>query len=124
MIRRPPRSTLFPYTTLFRSVRATGIMVTSAFEGDAPAFGTVVDERTYAPIHQHFVVARLDMEVDGPENTVVVTESEALPVSEDNPHGLAVVTRSRPVESEADARLDVDFATQRGFKVVNRTRSN
>src|SRR3712207_8149322 len=23
MIRRPPRSTLFPYTTLFRSVRAT-----------------------------------------------------------------------------------------------------
>src|SRR2546422_7745108 len=24
MIRRPPRSTLFPYTTLFRSPRATG----------------------------------------------------------------------------------------------------
>src|SRR5256885_8079248 len=24
MIRRPPRSTLFPYTTLFRSVRAAG----------------------------------------------------------------------------------------------------
>src|SRR2546426_4067568 len=24
MIRRPPRSTLFPYTTLFRSKRATG----------------------------------------------------------------------------------------------------
>src|SRR2546430_12756520 len=25
MIRRPPRSTLFPYTTLFRSVTVTGI---------------------------------------------------------------------------------------------------
>src|SRR3712207_7046849 len=25
MIRRPPRSTLFPYTTLFRSVRASGL---------------------------------------------------------------------------------------------------
>src|SRR5258707_8638972 len=25
MIRRPPRSTLFPYTTLFRSVRALGV---------------------------------------------------------------------------------------------------
>src|SRR2546430_14647241 len=25
MIRRPPRSTLFPYTTLFRSVRAAGV---------------------------------------------------------------------------------------------------
>src|SRR2546425_7784684 len=25
MIRRPPRSTLFPYTTLFRSVKASGV---------------------------------------------------------------------------------------------------
>src|SRR2546422_2873057 len=25
MIRRPPRSTLFPYTTLFRSARPTGV---------------------------------------------------------------------------------------------------
>jgi primary-amine oxidase len=99
-------------------------MVTSAYEDTPPAYGTVVDERTYAPIHQHFVVARLDMEVDGPENTVVVTESEALPVSDDNPYGLAVVTRSRPVETESEGRLDVDFATQRSFKVVNRTRPN
>src|SRR3712207_8100278 len=27
MIRRPPRSTLFPYTTLFRSLIAAGVMV-------------------------------------------------------------------------------------------------
>src|SRR5256885_11945152 len=27
MIRRPPRSTLFPYTTLFRSVRDAGLIV-------------------------------------------------------------------------------------------------
>ena len=29
MIRRPPRSTLFPYTTLFRSIKAEGL-----FDGD------------------------------------------------------------------------------------------
>src|SRR3712207_8740649 len=27
MIRRPPRSTLFPYTTLFRSYRSLGVLV-------------------------------------------------------------------------------------------------
>src|SRR5260221_9983035 len=27
MIRRPPRSTLFPYTTLFRSIRTSGLYV-------------------------------------------------------------------------------------------------
>src|SRR3712207_7491710 len=30
MIRRPPRSTLFPYTTLFRSHRYTGVLVQDA----------------------------------------------------------------------------------------------
>src|SRR3712207_7625407 len=33
MIRRPPRSTLFPYTTLFRSVRAGARQVECAING-------------------------------------------------------------------------------------------
>src|SRR3712207_7316114 len=32
MIRRPPRSTLFPYTTLFRST-PVGLLIASAFAG-------------------------------------------------------------------------------------------
>src|SRR2546426_7375982 len=31
MIRRPPRSTLFPYTTLFRSVAGCGVVVRAVF---------------------------------------------------------------------------------------------
>src|SRR2546427_10617934 len=38
MIRRPPRSTLFPYTTLFRSVLRTGVLEAGAQE---PARGRV-----------------------------------------------------------------------------------
>src|SRR6266496_6543402 len=34
MIRRPPRSTLFPYTTLFRSARNTGLPVIAASPGN------------------------------------------------------------------------------------------
>ena len=62
-------------------VRATGIMVTTGLGGDtASPYGTTVDEHTYAPHHQHFIVARLDLDVDGDANTVVETHSEAMPI--------------------------------------------
>src|SRR2546425_5221616 len=41
MIRRPPRSTLFPYTTLFRSVMADG----SPYVGDLTTAARAVAER-------------------------------------------------------------------------------
>src|SRR2546427_6355017 len=46
MIRRPPRSTLFPYTTLFRSVSADGFVAVSVTIQDKPRFpwrGLMID---------------------------------------------------------------------------------
>src|SRR3712207_9476866 len=51
MIRRPPRSTLFPYTTLFRSHLGGGprgaALLRLAFE--APALGAVADPAAWEP---------------------------------------------------------------------------
>ncbi len=107
-------------------VRATGIMVTTPYaEGaEPPATGTVVDRRTYAPFHQHFLVARLDLDVDGEDNTVLEVDSEALPVSDQNPYGLDLVTRSTPVRSEAESGRDYDWARQRSWKVASASRTN
>jgi primary-amine oxidase len=101
-------------------VRATGLMVTSYFpEGQQPVSGTLVDRRTYAPFHQHFIVARLDLDVDGPDNTVYACDSEALPVSPDNPYGLSVVVRETPLQTEAEGRQDYDWHRQRTWKVAS-----
>ncbi|KAA0112802.1 primary-amine oxidase [Mycolicibacterium sp. P9-22] len=101
-------------------VRATGIMVTTPLAAGQPnPNGTLVDERTYAPFHQHFLVARLDLDVDGTDNTVVMSESFAEPTGPDNPYGLSLVTRNVALRTEEEGKQDVDFSTQRGWKVVN-----
>ncbi len=102
-------------------VRATGIMVTTPIpEGAAtPATGTLVDQRTYAPFHQHFLVARLDMDVDGQTNTVLEVDSKATPVGPDNPYGLAVTTTATPIRRESEGARDFNWQTQRAWKVVN-----
>jgi primary-amine oxidase len=101
-------------------VRATGIMVTTSFpEGEQPPYGALVDERTYAPYHQHFLVARLDLDVDGESNTVYMSESEALPVGPENPYGLALVQRNTPLRTEEEGKQDYNWQTQRSWKVVN-----
>ena len=101
-------------------VRATGIMVTSSFpEGRQPPYGTLVDQRTYAPFHQHFIVARLDLDLDGADNTVYVSQAEPASAGEGDPYGLGLVLRDTPLRTETEGRQDYDWAVQRTWKVVN-----
>jgi primary-amine oxidase len=102
-------------------VRATGVMVTSAAAapGSRPANGTPVDQGIYAPFHQHFIVARLDLDVDGTGNTVYATESVPARPDGADPHALGLTIKSTPLRTEAEGKQDYDWATQRGWKVVN-----
>src|SRR5688572_31704929 len=65
MIRRPPRSTLFPYTTLFRSNKLRAIEILFAFASGPPKLHTIhvsVDDRlrlgNLNPLIQHFLPVR------------------------------------------------------------------
>jgi primary-amine oxidase len=102
-------------------VRATGVLVTSqtAAPGSRPANGTLVDQGTYAPFHQHFIVARLDLDVDGSANTVYATDSVPASASGDDPYGLGLTVRSTPLRTEAEGKQDYDWNTQRAWKIVN-----
>src|SRR2546430_10330380 len=60
MIRRPPRSTLFPYTTLFRSRRARRQALAKSIVTPIP--GTIEVPRQWPP----FPGVRLGQERDGP----------------------------------------------------------
>jgi primary-amine oxidase len=107
-------------------IRATGLMVTTPMESDEDSspYGTKVDERTYAPFHQHFVVAKLDLDIDGAENTVVEVDSVAEPVSDANPYGLGVSTQNTIIESESQSARDYSWESQRTWKVLNPNKRN
>jgi primary-amine oxidase len=102
-------------------VRATGVLVTShaAAPGSRPANGTLVDRGTYAPFHQHFIVARLDLDVDGASNTVYATDSVPASAGGDDPYGLGLMVRKTALRTETDGKQDYDWGTQRGWTVVN-----
>jgi len=106
-------------------IRATGVMVVTNFPaGRQPPYGTLVDERTYAPFHQHFIVARLDLDIDGTANTAYCCDSEALPAGAANPYGLALVQRDTPLRTEQEGKQDYRWETQRHWKVVSDTVRN
>src|SRR5258707_12365045 len=58
MIRRPPRSTLFPYTTLFRS----SVNLASRLEGQSKEYGfpIIVGSRTALAAREKFAILELD----------------------------------------------------------------
>ncbi|WP_428483405.1 primary-amine oxidase [Rhodopila sp.] len=101
-------------------MKATGIINTSACHPGQPGrFGTEVAPGVVGHIHQHIFCARLDMEVDGPNNTVVECDTRALPLGNDNPYGNAFLVEERPLRSEREAQRDFDFGKMRYWRIIN-----
>src|SRR2546430_6579690 len=65
MIRRPPRSTLFPYTTLFRSQRDHHLVAVDA--DDVDAAGGVVQPDGGGGIDRHLDIAAVGLDEVCPE---------------------------------------------------------
>src|SRR5256885_5874122 len=59
MIRRPPRSTLFPYTTLFRSVALKVVSIDDAFERERAAVCEMLGANACTPVTEQNIQARL-----------------------------------------------------------------
>jgi primary-amine oxidase len=70
-------------------------------------------------IHQHLFCARLDMSVDGTENSVVECNVVVPPAGPENPHGNAFYEKTTTLKTEKAARRQVNPATMRYWKIIN-----
>ena len=106
--------------TIQFEAKLTGIVQTRAVApGTTPGYGALVAPQLDAPNHQHLFNMRLDLEVDGPANTVLEVDAVGLPTGPGNEHGNAIVARKTTIANEREARRACDPATARTWKVVN-----
>ena len=106
-------------------VKLTGIVSPMAITpGDRPEFASVIAPGIAAPHHQHLFSARLDLDVDGPSNSVYEVEAEVVPAGPDNPWGNSFRPRVTPLHSELAAQREMNAATSRAWRVVNESSRN
>ncbi|KAF9697624.1 hypothetical protein EKO04_004326 [Ascochyta lentis] len=108
-------------------VRATGILSTVpiALGDPKPPYGTIVAPGVLAPYHQHLFCLRIDAAVDGHKNSVVVEESQTMPIDHPdvhNPFGVGYQTHTSYIEKEGG--FDLDMTKNRAFKIVNEAKIN
>jgi primary-amine oxidase len=106
-------------------VKLTGVMQTKAVvDGSAGPHARLVAPGLAAMHHQHLFNARLDMEVDGPRNSVHELDIVASEEGPDNPYRTAIGTRTTALRREADARRQADAAVGRTWLITSADRRN
>jgi primary-amine oxidase len=106
--------------TIALEVKLTGIMSTMALHpGEQPDHASVVAPQLAAPYHQHLFNVRLDLDVDGPTNTVYEVDAVPDPLGPDNPMANAFGITATPLATELQAQRLVDPGRSRTWKIVN-----
>ena len=101
-------------------VKLTGVISNGAAEpGETPKWGEMVAPQVYGPIHQHFFNVRLDMMVDGPNNSVYEVNTVSDPKGPDNPHHNAFHTEATLLETESQAQRIINPLSGRCWTIAN-----
>jgi primary-amine oxidase len=102
-------------------LKMTGVVSNGAVApGDpTPPWGEMVAPGVYAPVHQHIFSARLDMMVDGPDNSVYEVNTVADPLGGDNVHRNAFRAVPTLLGRESEAQRLVDPLAGRFWKITN-----
>jgi primary-amine oxidase len=116
---------LYQDGTIQYEVKLSGVASVGALPvGEKPEHGTLLAPGLYGPNHQHFFCVRLDMMVDGADNSVYECDSVAVPSGPENPHGNAWVVKSTLLSRESEAQRVIDPFAARYWKIANPSKVN
>ena len=105
-------------------IKMTGMLSTAGIDdGETTKYGTMLAPNLYGPNHQHFFCTRLDMWVDGTDNTVVEVNTVPAP-AEENPFGNAFYGEQTVLARESDGQRLIDPFAGRYWKIQSGGRTN
>ncbi|RBP64224.1 primary-amine oxidase [Brevibacterium sanguinis] len=105
--------------------KATGIVFAGAgIPGSTDPHRTEIAPGIFTPVHQHLFCARIDVDIDGPDNTLHEIETAGVPMGPDNPYGNAFTWTDTQLRSESEARRLANGATNRVWEVRSGHRRN
>ena len=104
-------------------IKATGIINTVAcIPGTAQKYGVEVAPGVVGQIHQHLFCARLDLAIDGDQNSVVECNTYAEPAGPDNPFGNAFYIEQTTLDKACGRTRNAD--SERYWKFINPNQQN
>ena len=105
--------------------KATGIVFAGAgHPGAQNPHAPEIAPGLYAPVHQHLFCARLDMAIDGEDNTVHEIDVVGIPTGPANPMGNAFTWTSTQLARESEAQRLADTSKARTWEVASASRVN
>ncbi|MEW6212850.1 MAG: primary-amine oxidase, partial [Acidobacteriota bacterium] len=100
----------------------TGVMAVKGVDGanhNNGSHGHLVAEGVEAVHHQHIFNFRLDLDVDGTENSLVEMNTQSLPPGPRNPYNNAFTVKETVLKRELEAQRKLNLASGRRWKVIN-----
>lgn len=87
--------------------------------GEDTAYGTLVAPQIVAQNHDHYFNFRLDMDVDGLNNSFVKETLERVQLPQDNPRRSIWVTNMDVAKTDTQAKFDLDYQNPSMWRVTN-----
>ncbi|QTX05376.1 primary-amine oxidase [Agromyces archimandritae] len=111
--------------TIQVEAKATGIVFAGAgIPGETNPHAPEIAPGLFAPVHQHLFCARLDVAIDGEDNTVSEVDAVGIPTGPDNPYGNAFTWTETKLARESEAARLADPTKARAWKVASASRTN
>lgn len=101
-------------------VKLSGVLSLGTLQpNEKPKYGVLIAPQLYAPNHQHFFNVRLDLDLDGMNNSIYQVDVQPDEPGPENAFHNAFQAKPTLLKSEKQARAHLSLETARTWRIVN-----